>query len=370
MYPIHRSSRATILLAFIALVTASGCNLDSSGHSVSIHRSGVWSAREGESGQRSLEGAIPAEVTRLVIVNRFGEVSVVGGSDAPDWHWELTVWAETRALAEETLGRFECRSETDGNEARWELVFPDTDFDSPIGVESNIRIRAPIGVSVRTENQFGSTVLRDLRGDVTVRNSHAEVEIAGVGGAVDAETSFAEMQLSDIGGHLAAEGEHCRISVHRLAGNARIRTSFAPLVLEEVRGHAHLRNEHGTIDARQVRGDVNAEGSFGPIHIDTNAESVTCFAEHGSVSLVLRNPELRSVEAGTSFAELVVSLPAEVAPAIAADTTFGRVHSAFPLAPGDPVERVENAPHRPRVWLENDHGDIRIERGAGPPRTD
>ncbi len=382
-------------LAFLSL----RCSYDGIWTPAQSTWTGLRSYQDGETAKRTLEGKVPAGVGRIEIVNRFGEVTVEGGVEAPEWRWEVTVSAPTKELAEAALAEIETRNDVKAGRARWELVLPETSRDHPLGIESKVRVLAPPTVEVAAENHFGKTVVHHIEGGTQVQCSHGEVEVNDLGGRVDVETSFARLtarripaatlasqhgfleatevrgdltartsfaglQLTGIEGSVTVENQHGEVQVRDVKGDARIRTSFASLLLENSGGSAHLRNQHGRITARGVREEIDVESSFAPIALDTEGAIVRCFNQHGSVDLTLRSPEVRSVEAVTSFADLSIAVPANLAPGIAADTSFGEVHSSLPIYPGKQIEKTSLPAEAPQIRLRNTHGDIRIERGA------
>jgi DUF4097 and DUF4098 domain-containing protein YvlB len=372
-----------------ALVVLAGCHHSGSsgGYSSADYRYTTNVVRQGE-----ISGSLRA----LEVDNRFGPVRVVG-TDAPagDWSWTLTVRARDEESAREAAAA-DLLVRTDSDRLRLALSLPDS--DGRWQFQSELEIRVPKSLTVRTENRFGATeiagitgnmeprgqngaveirevagkvraetafaplIVRDV-GPATLRNRNGRIEVAGVQGALDAETSFTSLTVEDVRGPVKLRNQNGRVEAVGATG-ADISTSFAELTVREIGGDVTLANRNGRVSGSTINGSVQAETSFASLDIAADAPSVICRNQNGSIQLHALSGSLTNLQAQTSFARLDVQLPGGLKPLVEARTSHGNIESDFPVLlnpPGaDPFASAE--PGTPRVSLRNQNGSIRVSR--------
>lgn len=360
---------------------------------------------KGETAVRQQDGQIPADIETVEVNNQFGGVRVEG-TDQEDlsWTWELTCWASDADMAELLSDGTELNvSQQDGTQS-WIVVLPEPPVPELRGVRSDLVLKVPASVKVLVSNSFGKSSINNVQGSAVVENRHGPVELVGVSGSVDVKNEHGAVHATGIGsahlknqhgevkvldaagdlivhnqhgkvtvegvqGALEVNNEHGRVEVTGVVGRAEIGTTHSSIRVEDAQGDVLLRDRHGSITALRVAGRLEIENQHGSIEADVDSIDVVCKSQHGPISLSLRNPELRSVRAETSFAGLTLRLPQLLAPVIEADAPHGKVKSDFPvLMANTGANGVEQADGiEARVVLRNSHGDIRIEKGAGIP---
>jgi DUF4097 and DUF4098 domain-containing protein YvlB len=160
------------------------------------------------------------------------------------------------------------------------------------------------------------------------------------------------------------------VAAKQVKGDVEIETSFAELRVEGVEGNVDLKDQNGQVNAHNVTGKVRASTSFSRIDIDGSGTEFVCHNQNGGISLRVRSSAVSLVEARTSFGSLEVQLPADLKPVIRAHTSFGDIDSDFPVvlkAHGEDAFAGLEA-GVPRVSLENQNGRIHIqsERFSSP----
>lgn len=353
----------------------------------------------GETDNRQEQGEIPPQVQRLVIENDFGKVHIEVTDASPQWSWDLTCWANTAGQAQEFTQQIQLQIDQQEDQHTWTLLLPEPPVPELRGVESNLTLAVPAAVQVEVANRFGPTEIRGVQGGTVVRAEHGEVQLGQLGGQVTAATSFDPLKAEHIGGgrlenrhgtinaigvggDLEVDCEHGDVSVGRVAGKlkvenkhgevvakqiaegAEIRTSFDEIRATDVDGDVMLRNQHGKISAQGVKGNVDAETEFGRIELQSSGAEVLCKNRHGGIILTLTGSGLRRVQAETSFSDLELNVSGQLNPAVEARTEFGKVRSGLPVFNMDTgvnnFQGLDAA--RPRVTLENEHGDIRVNK--------
>jgi hypothetical protein len=343
------------------------------------------------------QGEISGSVKALEVENRFGPVRVVGTDAATgDWSWALTVRTRDEESAREAAAAADLLVRTDDDRLRLALSLPDS--DGRWQFQSELEIRVPKSLAVRTENRFAPTEIAGIAGDVdalgqngsveireaagkvraetsfaslvvrdvgpaTLKNRNGKIEVADVEGALEAETSFAALTVEDVRGPVKLRNRNGRVEAARATG-ADITTSFAELAVREIGGDVTLANRNGSISGSAINGSVRAETSFAPLDIAADAPSVVCLNRNGSIQLHGLSGLLTNLQAQTSFARLDVQLPGRLKPIVEARTSHGNIESDFPVLLNPPsADSLASAePGAPRVSLKNQNGNIRLSR--------
>lgn len=386
---VHRNTRHFICALAISILLAlnSGC--------IYVHNS---DADLKATATRTRDGEIPATLKSLEVENRFGDMQVVAAENEPArWSWKLTIRARTDQLAQELADAVTCSAVQDGDHLKLVVSWPDT--REPRSIESDLELRVPKAVAVRTKNGFGRTAISGVTGEVDVtaqhggvelkelpgkiraqtsfaslnaantgaaelKNQHGGIEALHVAGPLEAETSFATLTARDIGGKVTARNQHGRIDVSDAVGAADLKTSFAELRVQKVQGDAVLANQHGRVNAQEIGGSVKAGTSFASLDLDSTGMNLECRNQHGSIHVRALSAELATLDAQTSFGSIEVHLPAGLKPAVQARTTFADIDSDFPvlLKPRGQDAFADVEAGAPRVKVLNEHGSIRILR--------
>jgi DUF4097 and DUF4098 domain-containing protein YvlB len=215
---------------------------------------------------------------------------------------------------------------------------------------------------VEAESAFGAMTFRDIDGAVELHNQNGRVEAARVKGDAKIHNSFGEVVAEDIDGKAELSTQNGAVHAARVKGDASITTSFGELHAEQILGDLTANNQNGRISVAGVTGAVRAGTHFGEIQVEGAGREFQCHDQNGAIRLRLTSPELKLVEAQTSFGSIEVTLPGGLKPAVAVHNNMGGIESDVPVllpAQGrDPFADVP--PGTPRVRLDNSNGHIRI----------
>jgi hypothetical protein len=345
---------------------------------------------------RSSAGAIPGNIRLLEVENSFGSIRVITvETEPPQWSWKLMMQAQTDPLAQQWADASKCEETQAEGTLRLAVSLPES--SGARRAQSDLEIRVPSSISVRTRNRFGRTEISGVKGDVDATGQNGAIELREIGGAVraqtafaslsadrtgpailrnqngrinativrgdlDAATSFGHLEAEEISGNVKARNQNGRIEISGVKGRADIQTSFATLRVEAVQGDATLANQNGQIDAREISGSVKAHTSFARMDVESTGSKVECHNRNGSIRILATSSQLASVEAETAFARLEVRLPAGLKPAIEARTSFADIESDFPvlLKPKGEDSFANLEPGAPRIRLRNQNGPIRV----------
>jgi hypothetical protein len=343
------------LLACV-LIALAGCHFRSSGptgYSTIDFRYSTNVVRQGQ---------IDAGLKRLVVDHRQGRVRIIGTEDqVGEWSWALTVRARDEESAIQAAAAADLRTRSDTDRLELTLSLPGS--DGRWQFESELEIRLPKAVAVRTVNRFGATEITGVAGEVEVRGQNGPVVLRELAGRTHAETSFGSLNVREVGS-ATLMNRNGPIEVEGVQGAVEAETSFGSIIVKDVHGPVRLRNRNGSISGRAISGSVSAETSFGSLEIVADAPSIICRNRNGSIQLQALSGSLTNLEAETSFGRLEVQLPRGLKPMVEARTSFGKIESDFPIMPNppaaDPFASAE--PGTPRVSLRNQNGDIRVSK--------
>ncbi len=225
-----------------------------------------------------------------------------------------------------------------------------------------------IGVTgpVKATTSFGTLRLVGLGAGAELKNQNGAIDARRVTGDLVAATSFAGLHVEEIGGRATLDCRNGKIEAEHVTGGVQAENSFAPLHVRQVGGAVELRGQNSDIVVSGASGDVDARTSFGRLQIDGSGRRFVARNQNGAVEIVARSPEVERVEASATFAAIDLRLPKEAKPFIRATTSFGKVHSEFPVLMADTVSEARFAADTSplKVVLKGQNGDIRIHSVA------
>ncbi len=212
---------------------------------------------------------------------------------------------------------------------------------------------ASIHGALDAESAFGAMTVRGVDGDVKLRNQNGRVEVSQVKGFAEIHNTFGEVVAEDVEGKVDLTSQNGAVHAARIKGDANIATSFGEVQAEQVGGDLTANNQNGRIVVAGVTGAVRVNTHFGEIQIEGAGKEFECHDQNGAIRLRLTSPELKSVEAQTSFGSIDLTLPGGLKPAVAVRNNMGGIESDVPvLLPArgkDAFADVE--PGTPRVRL-------------------
>jgi hypothetical protein len=219
---------------------------------------------------------------------------------------------------------------------------------------------------LQASTSFSGLLVEQVSGDLVATNKHGPVTARRIGGEARIRSGYAAVEVEAIGGPTNVANEHGRVSVVNVSQHAEVRTSFAGIEIREVKGGVTAYNEHGDIVGKKIQGAIKAETSFGRIDLKVEATEVACKNQHGSIRLGLLSPDLRRIEAETSFGTLEISLAPDISPTIDASARHGKVRSDFPVRSAEVAEKDpgDREGETPRLMLRNSHGDVTIRKAT------
>lgn len=306
------------------------------------------------------QGEIHGDIRQVEVVNQWGELRIRGtDSDTGSWTSTLRVRTTDAGAFNAVAPSATTRAVTNGQVLR--ITFDAPKLPPQSTVQSDIEVRVPRSVIVRSSNRFGPVVLDGLSSDVEVQAANGSVVLEDIGGSVTATTSFASMKVSRTGtAHLV--NRNGSIEARDIRGPLAAKTEFAPLEVHDVAGGVSLSNRNGAIAASGVHGPASAETSFASLDLDADAPSIECRNRNGGLQIRARSTALTHLVAETSFAPLEVRLPSGLNPQVAVESSFGKVEADLPVLLNSTGSHGIGVVGEPVLRLKNRNGDIRLKR--------
>jgi DUF4097 and DUF4098 domain-containing protein YvlB len=99
--------------------------------------------------------------------------------------------------------------------------------------------------------------------------------------------------------------------------------------VDRVGGALTVEDSNGAVKASAIRNSANVKTSLGAVLLDGVAGQVDVDNQNGGVEVSLEGQPCRPVGIRTSFS--AVRVPNNASYAVAAKTSFGKIHSDFPM---------------------------------------
>ena len=214
---------------------------------------------------------------------------------------------------------------------------------------------------------FGTLNAHNVKGTVELANQSGAITAIAIAGELKARTSFGSLRVQDTGPANLSNQSGSLEATH-VAGNLVAKTSFALLAVQYIQGEADLANQSGEITAAGINGALSAHTSFARMRLSGPSPTIHAWNQSGAIEISAESVQTTRIEATTSFSAIHLRLPAEAKPLIMAQTTFGEVHSDFPVVMKNTLSQEQFAadPSIPKVTLQTQSADINITRLSSP----
>jgi hypothetical protein len=259
-----------------------------------------------------------------------------------------------------------------------------TDIDAGVTLSNaNGSIEAmDIGGALKITNAFGSieassiagpaditnsnarVALSNVTGNATVRNS--KVDASGITGSVKIDTAFGGVTLRDVGGATEVTSNNGSIKAADIGGSLNAKAQFGSVQVDRVQGGASVESSNGSVTLNDITAAVRVKASFGSVFVNRAGGAVTVANANGAISVSgLRGNSCQPLSLATNFSSIKVALPENAAYTVNARTSFGRIHTDFPITTTNVSEaNISGTIGRGgcKLDLVNANGNITIEK--------
>lgn len=178
----------------------------------------------------------------------------------------------------------------------------------------------------------GGLALRHSGGDTELNSGNGEVLIETYTGDLKASTGNGATRILCLKGNVRLHTGNGRVEVSDADGSVRANSGNGDIVLEDVGGEVELSTGHGHVRVISPRAlALRANSGMGAIEIDGG--SVRTMRVNSMVGEVSSSAELLpgKYEISTGMGAIRLALQPNTGVRIDAQTSFGQVHSDFPL---------------------------------------
>lgn len=344
------------LLALPLALAAAACRIELPGSFVSGSEVRLREEASREE-VRALELA-PGDV--LELATSFGRIEVVGSSDdRSELRATLHANGRTREEAEAVLARYRLELERSSGGLRVELAGEALNVrmgasQLELSAHADFLATVPLGTPLVARSGSGDLVTRGALGVLRLETGYGNVSIEEARGGVRAESGSGDVTVerlvqgeaelsSSYGDVFVAEAEARRVACTSGSGDIRVDAARAErLELSTRYGAVHVRRAAGDIRAasdsgdvrlHDVRGAVEARSDYGLVEVDGILSALDAWSGSGSVRVHAR--EGSRVESGweldSSYGNVVLEAPADLACVLDARTGYGKVACDFPV---------------------------------------
>lgn len=364
----------------------------------------------------------------LDLANNFGDMTVTGGEgDKVEVTAHLDLWGSNEEDARQQVD-VQMSQDGDRIVIRVERLeyMPVFTVNRPSKV--NFEVRVPTETSLQLMTSSGDLVVEGLVGEVDVRTEFGSIEVEDISGPLNARSSSGDVTVADVndGGDLVVETEFGALALRgveaddltvrsssgkieaedvAVTGGVDLHTDFGDVTVHNVTAERlTARSDSGGLDVREavLAGPLDMEAKFGNVTaVDVDATSYRLYSGSGDLVLTgghgaldlgtdfggievsgaegagltlqtdsgsitfsgsLRAEGEHRVE--TQFGDVHLTLPADTAFDLEAETEFGSVETDFAVTVSEFEEKHlvgEVNGGGPLLWIKTGSGSITLE---------
>ncbi len=182
----------------------------------------------------------------------------------------------------------------------------------------------------RISNAYAPITIEDCSGQFDIQNSYSEIGLEDCTGNTTIRNS-GSISISNHTGDMRISNSFGPIEIDGLSGNLSAANQFSPLSVQNIKGTVVVENANANIDLTNIMGKLSATNKFGQISAEQLAGQFNLASQNGNIFVVLGDSLRGSSWVSTTFGNVDVIIPEESNFWVKAKTTFGDIHSDFPL---------------------------------------
>jgi DUF4097 and DUF4098 domain-containing protein YvlB len=350
----------TIAMTAGAMAQQTYCDRGPCGVSTRIYR-------EGSNWVQEMTGSItPAKAVKFH--SALGSVKVRGGSQPTITY---TIQKKLyRAMSEEAAKREFALLNVEVYRKGPEVVYFNADWDGGYArrMSADFSLNVPQETALlKIDTMGGSVDVKNISGKVAAETAGGSISVDDIGGNVYAETQGGSINVGDVNGSAQLETAGGSISIGSVAGtiaastsggsvqvgsgkqNITIETAGGSITVKECNGHLVATTAGGSIDVGNVGGKASMETAGGGIRLSSAKGVVKAVTAGGGIRMtqltsgVYAETQAGGIEAEivagrgqftdshleTSFGDIVVYLPSDLAVTIKAGIELAQGHNIY-----------------------------------------
>jgi hypothetical protein len=241
------------------------------------------------------------------------------------------------------------------------------------GVKGNVSVSdesAPVEIynvdgTVQTSNNEGSIRIERITKPVVIDSRGTDVHVENVQDSLKISASYKNINISDISSNVTLDSSYAKLSLRRIRGNLDIRSNTDSVSAQDIRGGLRLRAHGSEVRVNGVEGPLDVQTTLKNVMIDDFADACTVATEYAGISVTSRKLRKGDVHLINRNGDVDLFLPENASFIIDATARNGSIESEYAgLNSGSNEDngvlksRVKNG--GPRILLETSYGKIRI----------
>jgi DUF4097 and DUF4098 domain-containing protein YvlB len=314
-----------------------------------------------------LEVFVPRQ-SQLKVSDRFGEVRVSGLEgklDVSTTHNPLQIQ--------------DCRGEFTVSNRYGETHLANLSGNVKIEAQGKVALKNIKG-DVNVRNQYSPVEAVDIDGALTISNTEGDIRIQRVSRAAVIDAPGSQVRAEGLKGSLKLTASHGEVEISDVASDVSIESSYAKLDLKGIQGNVDIKSSSDSLNAEGVRGHLKVQGKgssvragtvAGPVEIQTTLKDVilnnfsgACKVtnEHADVSLSTNTLGKGEVTVRNRNGNVDLFLPAGASMEMDAAARNGEIQSEYaglqPSGNQNGVLKAKLGAGDTKIVVETDYGDI------------
>ena len=259
--------------------------------------------------------------------------------------------------------------------------------DRRISLDLEVEVPRKAILTIRKER--GNVEVSDLAGELSVTSQSGNIEIRGAGAGISVELRRGNVKVSSVQGNVNISGRGGEVEVsnatggltldgefygpiraEKLAKGVRFVSQRTDLTLTELAGH--LETGSGNLDIYDSAGHLTLRTNSYDINLDNVTGKIKLDNRRGNVRLRFASPPREDVEITNKSAGITLTLPANSAFTITADSRSGDIDSEFDAPSlkktttesGDAHLEGKLGTRGPKLTLKTSYGSISFHKGT------
>jgi hypothetical protein len=237
--------------------------------------------------------------------------------------------------------------------------------------------------NVTVMNEYASLEIFNVDGELTASNTEGNIRIERVTKHVTIDSRGTEVSVDNLLAGLKVNASHKDVDISNIASNVAIESRFAGVSLKNVGGNVEIQSNSDRVDADDVRGSFKLKGRAsevqvtriaGPLDIQTSLKDVvvndfdnscTITSEFAGIHVSSRKLGKSDVILKNRNGDVELFLPENASFLIDASARNGKVESDYPGLSTAGKEDVSSVKTKvktggPKISVETQYGSIRI----------
>lgn len=285
---------------------------------------------------RRIERRLPlAGCQKVVVVHRYGDVTLVGSKEAVvEIDAVVRVTATSRDLADEFAKRVEVQAGGAGDSLVLATAYPQSATGDPqFGYQVQLNVRVPSAAVTSVENSFGDVRVAGMDGHCRVSNRFGDIELDRCD-RCEVENLYGRVRLAGTKGLAVVKNSYGDVDLRLAGGPVQVMNRYGTVYTDRSEGDVKIDNRFGNVYARPDRGALYIDNRYGDVNawVEDDELATLCIVSRlGRVELSLDHAVPFRMEALARQGRIVSGLPIVVRPVGTAQIASARLGSGGPL---------------------------------------